>query len=133
MDQPDRSTEKRSFLWLPRDQTTLAVLALLWLLGTAGWYVGRLAVGSRTVEFEQAPKLRYSFVVDVNEADWPELAQLPGIGETLARRIVDSREVEGPFLDHADLLRVRGIGPRTLEGIRPYLAPIPPGAAVAER
>lgn len=50
---------------------------------------------------------------------------LPGLGETLAKRIVASRESEGPFRDHDDLRRVRGIGPRTLERIRPYLLPIP--------
>ena len=61
-----------------------------------------------------------------------ELANLPGVGSTLARRIVDCRRVGGPFLDHKDLRRrVRGIGPRTLETMRPYLLPMPPGRAVA--
>lgn len=64
-------------------------------------------------------------------SSWPELAQLPQIGETLARRIVESREADGPFLDHDDLLRVRGIGPKTLEGIRPYLLPMPDAEGLA--
>lgn len=58
---------------------------------------------------------------------------LPNIGETLARRIVESREAEGPFAEVDDLQRVRGIGPRTLEQLRPYLRPIPPGGNVADR
>ena len=62
---------------------------------------------------------------------WPELSQLPGIGETLARRIVESRVDDGPFVDHSDLTRVRGIGPRTLARIAPYLLPMPEGGAVA--
>jgi competence protein ComEA len=49
----------------------------------------------------------------------------------LARRIVESRVVEGPFGDHRDLLRVNGIGPRTLERMRPYLLPMPNQDAVA--
>jgi competence protein ComEA len=49
---------------------------------------------------------------------------LPGIGETLARRIVASRETDGPFRNHTDVLRVQGIGPRTLERIRPYFSPL---------
>jgi len=73
------------------------------------------------------------FLVDVNAAEWPELAQLPEVGETLARRIVDSRQQEGPFLDHDDLRRVRGIGPKTLETIRPYLLPMPSSRAMVER
>ena len=54
----------------------------------------------------------------------PELAELPGVGETLARRIVEVRRERGPFADHEDLRRVRGIGPRTLERLRPYLLPM---------
>jgi competence protein ComEA len=67
----------------------------------------------------------------INQADWPELAELPEIGPTLARRIVESRESAGPFADHEDLRRVRGIGPLTLERMRPYLLPMPVSGAVA--
>ncbi len=62
---------------------------------------------------------------------WPDLNRdragplllLPGIGPTLAAAIVAEREAGGPFRDLADLRRVRGIGPRTLEQIRPGLGP----------
>jgi len=58
---------------------------------------------------------------------------LPGIGETMARRIVDERLARGAFADRRDLeRRVRGIGPRTLERIRPYLMPMPDVQNVAE-
>ena len=50
-------------------------------------------------------------------------AQVPALGETLARRIVDSRLEDGAYADHEDLLRVQGIGPRTLERMKPYLRP----------
>jgi competence protein ComEA len=63
--------------------------------------------------------------------DWPELSQLPGIGEALARRIVESRQRDGEFVDHQELRRVRGIGPRTLERITPYLRPLPEMANMA--
>jgi competence protein ComEA len=63
-------------------------------------------------------------LVDINAAEWPELAELPEIGEMLARRIVESRSAAGPFGDHDDLLRVNGIGPRTLDKLRPYLLPM---------
>jgi competence protein ComEA len=54
-----------------------------------------------------------------------QFAELPDVGETLARRIIESRDAAGPFGDHDDLLRVRGIGPRTLERLKPYLLPMP--------
>ena len=57
--------------------------------------------------------------------------QLPGIGPTLAKRIVESRQAAGPFADQDDLRRVRGIGPKTMEQIRPYLRPMPDSANVA--
>ena len=56
---------------------------------------------------------------------------MPGVGEVLAKRIVDDREVHGPFRDDSDLRRVRGIGPKTLDGMRPYLMPMPETAATA--
>ena len=56
---------------------------------------------------------------------------LPGVGETIAKRMVTSRESEGRFTCHEDLLRVSGIGPRTLQRIRPFLLPIPAEQNVA--
>jgi DNA uptake protein ComE-like DNA-binding protein len=70
--------------------------------------------------------------IDPNVAGWPELARLPGIGEATAKRIVAHREeilarrsaedASLPmFTSLRDLDAVRGIGPKTLEEIAPYL------------
>jgi len=83
------------------------------------------------IEIDRAEPLVARFRVDVNAATWPELSQLPTIGETLARRIVESRQTGGRFGDHEDLLRVNGIGPRTLERMKPFLLPMPGQAEVA--
>ena len=58
-----------------------------------------------------------SGVVDMNRASREELQGLPGIGPTLAQRIVEAR----PFRSVEDLRRVRGIGPKTLEKLRPLV------------
>jgi len=57
--------------------------------------------------------------VDVNRAGALELTTLPGIGPSLARRILAHRRRQGPFHRPEDLLEVRGIGPRLLARLRP--------------
>lgn len=49
------------------------------------------------------------------------MAQLPGIGETLAKRVVAYREEHGPFSEVDMLVGVNGIGPAKLESVRPYV------------
>lgn len=58
--------------------------------------------------------------IDINSATEAELAALPKIGPALAKRIAEDRAVSGPYRTLDDLDRVPGIGPRTIESIRPY-------------
>ena len=53
--------------------------------------------------------------VDLNSADEKELVALPGIGKTLAARIVAYREEHGPFRAVEELLNVEGVTASTLE------------------
>ena len=127
--------EKRLPPWLLRraDQGAVGLLVLACLGAMAGWWISQGGLQGRLVEVDRAPHSMARFEVDINQADWPELSQLPTIGETLARRIVQSRQQRGPFHDLDDLRRVRGIGPKTLETMRPYLRPMPSQSAVAGR
>jgi len=61
------------------------------------------------------------FPLDINRATAEELEQLPGIGPVLAARIVEYRQMRGRFQSVDELLEVRGIGPKRLEQIRPYV------------
>lgn len=132
-DNPTETSATPSPYWLRRaDQAAVAVAVLLGLGSMVGWWVAQGGLGGRLIEIEQAKPLDYRFQVDLNTAEWPELAQLSDIGPVLAGRIVESRENEGPYVDHQDLMRVKGIGPKTLEKIRPYLLPMPGGADLAE-
>ncbi len=65
-------------------------------------------------------------MIDVNTAGWHEWTQLPGIGDTLAQRIVADRQAHGPFRTIDELTRVKGIGEKTLEKLRPHLKPVAP-------
>lgn len=113
--------------WLLRrtDQVTVAVLILAALASMIAWWIYRGGLVGGIIELETMPPQTAEFQVDVNAAEWPELAQLPGVGPVLAQRIFHERQSHGPYVDHEDLSRrVSGIGPKTLEQIRPYLRPI---------
>jgi len=58
--------------------------------------------------------------VNVNEATAEELECLPGIGKTLAARIIAYRNEHGPFSSLDELEKVSGIGKETIERLRPY-------------
>ncbi len=55
--------------------------------------------------------------LNVNTADVETLQTLPGIGPTLAKRIVAHRLEHGPFQTVEDLLQVPGLGPKRWERI----------------
>ena len=59
--------------------------------------------------------------VDINQAEVWLLQALPGIGATLAQRIVDYRRENGPYRNTRDLLKVAGIGATTYEQIKPLI------------
>jgi competence protein ComEA len=56
-------------------------------------------------------------VVNINSATQAELETVPGIGPSLAARIIAGR----PYESIDDLVRVSGIGERSLTGMRPFV------------
>jgi competence protein ComEA len=84
----------------------LAVLALTSALLTVGPPAARAAEDSRRI--------------DINSASVAELATLPGIGEAKAKAIVEYRAAD-PFKTVDDLKKVKGIGDKTLDALRPDL------------
>ena len=60
--------------------------------------------------------------VRVNAATATELEALPGVGPVLAQRIVDHRDVYGPYAAVEDLLEVPGIGEAKLASLRDSVA-----------
>ncbi len=59
--------------------------------------------------------------ISLNEADIDEIEMLPGIGPSLARRIIEYRNQNGDFKNIEDLKKVKGIGDRLFEKIKPYI------------
>lgn len=64
--------------------------------------------------------------INLNSATAEELTQLPGIGPTLAERIITYRETVHPFEEPAQIAAVSGIGARTYTTIADQLAVAPP-------
>ena len=112
----------RSWFWLKsHDQTFVSVCVGVFLfLVTINWL--RLSGwGAVPLEVDRHAARQYDFRIDINSASCIEWAQIEGIGETTARKIVADRDANGPFRSFSDIQRVKGIGPKTLERIRPYL------------
>ena len=80
--------------------------------GLAGLRLGWMDVSSR---------LALGVPLDLNQASAPELAQVPGITQSLAKRIVEQRICLGGFSKLEDLRAVKGIGPVRLKRLQEYL------------
>ncbi len=59
--------------------------------------------------------------IDINTADAVALQDLPGVGPGLAQRLIDFREVNGPFRAIDELADVAGMTDRRIEQITPYI------------
>lgn len=60
--------------------------------------------------------------VNINTASVDQLQLLPGVGPAVAQRIVEHRDKNGAFKQAEDLMLVRGIGEKSFERLRPYVA-----------
>ena len=91
----------------------LAALVLEWIL---------IAVQRpKPLTLQRGEAFHRQFRIEINSATWIEWLQMEGIGQSLAHRIVADRKLNGPFRTIDDVARVPGIGPTTLDRIRPWL------------
>jgi competence protein ComEA len=104
-----------------------ALLGVLMLYVLVARYIHPLVLRDE-IGVEPAHVAQVEHRLDPNTAEWPELANLPDVGETLAKRIVDYRErrrkITGSpvvFGRIEDLQAVSGLGPKTTEGLAPHL------------
>lgn len=113
----------------------MVLVTLVFCAFAVGFFIGRsvnngsIQVSSiPTISPTQAPSAATSptepqvqFPLDINTATVDELMTLPGIGATLAQRIVDYRSENGAFESLSDLLNVDDIGQTRLENILDYI------------
>jgi competence protein ComEA len=128
----DARTSPARYLLRQGEQLVVGTAIAAALLSMAAYWFSMDGHRGRLIDIDRAEPLAAEFKVDINAAEWPELAQLPGLGEELARRIVAARTAGGPFIDHDDLQnRVPGIGRVKMENLRPYLLDMPSVETVA--
>lgn len=116
----------------------LILITLLFCVFTLGFFFGRNrnhqtvqlsalpsqprhSAAAVTVPAEESLPEAVVFPIDLNTADLYALSALPGIGETLAGRILEYRDLNGAFSRPEELLNVEGIGPGKLEAILDYV------------
>jgi hypothetical protein len=133
--QPEDSSDHTARTEHRSPPTLMPVVALLWLIMLPAW--AALPTG------EPPPPRPTRRTVNPNTASWWELAALPRIGPTTAHRIIEYRTQHAAhgvsenvganppalqpecapraFVQASDLINIRGIGPKTLLQIGPYL------------
>ncbi|MDQ0090270.1 competence protein ComEA [Paenibacillus anaericanus] len=62
-----------------------------------------------------------SDLININTAGLAELQDIPGIGEKKAQAIVDYRNTHGAFTSVSDLIKVKGIGDKMLQKMKPHI------------
>ncbi|MEX0723012.1 MAG: phospholipase D-like domain-containing protein [Gracilimonas sp.] len=61
------------------------------------------------------------YPININTADEATLQLLPGVGPAYSKRIVEYRTENGGFNSVEEITNIRGIGPKTLEKLRPIV------------
>ncbi|GEM_PF-592126 len=76
-------------------------------------------------------RIELDWKIDVNAASFEELQELPQVGPATAKSILEYREAGNQFRTIDDLEEISGIGPTTIENIRPE-ATVGPDAIAAD-
>ena len=103
------------------------------LLFCLGLFLNQKRQSARRVESPFAPspvllqpltlqeKMLLGIPLPLNRLTKEELEMLPHISGRVAQRIVEYRSKNGPYKSMDALLNISGVGPKTLEFVRPFL------------
>lgn len=108
-----------------RSKVLAGALALAVVVGGAGRLSVLHAAPQEAARPLAAPQ------INLNTATQAELEKLPGVGPSLASRIVEYRTKSGGFKKIEDLMNVKGIGEKSFLKLKPQITVTP--ARVAER
>ncbi len=88
-----------------------------------GWSITHQSAEHERIAANHDP---IKLLIDLNHADPEALEMLPSIGPKIAERIVEDRELNGPYESIEDLDRVSGIGPKTIDRVQDWVMVSPP-------
>jgi len=89
-------------------------------MGVKGYPQARHKILGSSHRSESAGSSKSS-LININTADEKQLDALPGIGPTLAARIVEYRQANGPFKSIEEVKNVSGIGEKRFADIKDFI------------
>lgn len=120
-----------------QEKSVLLFLAAVVLIGITVGHLGKIFPGQENSVNASSQKITVSKVngstsfttiastalkVNLNKASLDELVGLPGIGDALAKRILDYRDTAGGFKSIEEIKKVKGIGESKFEAIKDSLS-----------
>lgn len=111
---------------MKKPQWIFLSITAAFLLILAGIFVGRNTAGAyipikdtkETIVQEQSNK---DGQIDINSATLEQLQLIPGIGPSIAQRIIDYRTENDGFKSIEEIMNVSGIGEKKFEQMKPYI------------
>ena len=113
--------KKEGLYKLKRNATLSDLLNIIELKESAD--ISSLSLSSKLINKQIiiVPKIKEEILISINSASIKELMTLNGIGEELAKRIIDYRMNNGGFKSLEELMEVKGIGPSKYEKIHEFI------------
>lgn len=100
---------------------TLLIAVIFWYRSTPRSLNPSENAGNTASSQKYSSKAFVNGKLNINGAAVEDLMLLPGIGQTLAERIVEYRQQNGPYTNILELLLVEGFGQTRLEEITEYI------------
>lgn len=120
---PVHTTQTRDWSRTPAAMVSASILGIVSISGVL-WSMQSKPIESTDSIVEHldpndVPPARLQ--LDLNSATIDQLNLLPNIGPTLAKRIIEYRDQNGPYESLKDLDNVKGIGPKTIDRIEEWV------------
>ncbi|MEK6775644.1 MAG: helix-hairpin-helix domain-containing protein [bacterium] len=97
-------------------KTSVSIMILFCVMAILGFVAPQAGAADQAVSAKTKTEK-----INLNQATAAEISALPGLGEKKAEAIVEYRTQNGPFAAVEDLLKVKGIGEKLLEKIKPMI------------